>query len=107
MTGDFFEPFKSEILDNAVFEDVQGLWEPLWALRGYMRERDLQEDERQTLAERALRELYGDDLIYFFRVPPRSSPGEAADDPALRLGVRGGRHHSLGQLVAWSGDPAT
>ncbi len=83
---DLFERFKFEILDDAVFEDVQGLWEPLWALRGYLRQPHQREDERQALAELALRELYAEGLIYFFRVPPHSDLDRAADDPALRLG---------------------
>lgn len=86
MDGDeFFDVFKWEILGDAAFEDVQGFWEPLWALRGYLRQPELSEIDRQELAERALRELQREGLLYFFRVPLNANPGDAADDESLRL----------------------
>lgn len=45
----------------------------------------MSELERQTLAERALRELVRDGLIYFFRVPLKANPSDAAEDASLRL----------------------
>lgn len=79
------EKFKWDILGDAVFEDVQGLWEPLWWLRGDGSIEGLSELDRQASAERALRELYADGLIYFFRVPPPHDINESADNTALRL----------------------
>jgi hypothetical protein len=81
----FFNRFKWEIFGDAAFEDIQGLWEPLWVLRGHLKQPGMQEPERQRLAERALRELHSDGLIYFFRASAHSNPSDAADDPACRL----------------------
>jgi hypothetical protein len=82
---EFFSRFKWEILGDAAFEDVQGLWEPLWLLRGYLKQPGMEEIESQELAERALRELQKDGLIYFFRVPARMNPSDASDVDSLRL----------------------
>jgi hypothetical protein len=84
-TDEFFNRFKWEILGDAAFEDIQGLWEPLWLLRGYLKQPDMSELERQALAERALRELHGDGLIYFVQVPLKTNPSNAADDALLQL----------------------
>jgi hypothetical protein len=62
-----YERFKWTILGDAATEDVQGLWEPLWSLRGCYEIPGLTESERQDIAEQALRDLYAEDLIYFFR----------------------------------------
>lgn len=83
-----FEAFKWNTLGDAVFEDYQGLWEPLWRLRGGGIIEGQSEPDRQTSAERALRELYADGLIYFFRVPPPHDINESAETPALRLTPR-------------------
>jgi hypothetical protein len=84
---DWFEEFKQSILDDAVFSDYQGLWEPLWALRGDLAQEGQSEADRQHFAERALRELHAAGLIYFFRVLPWASGdvNAAAEDDALRL----------------------
>lgn len=73
------------MLGDAVFEDWQGLWEPLWGLRGDYAIEGLSERDRQLVAERTLRELYAEGLIYFFRVPPRRDINESAEDESLRL----------------------
>jgi len=82
---DPFLRFKCEILDDAVFEDVQGVWEPLWLLRGSGAIEGQSESQRQDFAERALRQLYDEGLIYFFRVPPWGDIGGSADNEDLRL----------------------
>jgi hypothetical protein len=81
----FFQWFKWEIFGDAAFEDVQGLWEPLWSLRGSLKRPGMSEEDRQEFAERALRELARDGLIYFFRVPLNMNPNDTADDDSLRL----------------------
>lgn len=80
-----YEQFKWNILGDAVFEDWQGLWEPLWALRGDYAIEGLSEPQRQALAERALRELYAEGLIYFFRVPPWAEVNASAENESLRV----------------------
>ena len=80
-----FRRFKWEIFGDAAFEDVQGLWEPLWLLRGSLKQPEMAESERQDLAARALRELAQEGLIYFFGVPLSTNPADAADDASLRL----------------------
>jgi hypothetical protein len=67
-TVDLFERFKRDILRDAVFEDWQSVWEPLWWLRGGGPIEGQSEADRQEFAERALRELYEKGLIFFFRV---------------------------------------
>lgn len=60
-----YQKFKWEVLGDSVDEDWQGLWEPLfWARTVFA---DLTEAERQSLAEAALRELFAEGLIFFFR----------------------------------------
>ena len=66
--ADEFEAFKWSVLGDAVWDDYQGLWEPLWWLRGGRIEGQ-SELERQAFAERALRELHSDGLIYFLPRP--------------------------------------
>jgi hypothetical protein len=78
-----YERFKWTILADAATEGVQHLWEPLWSLRGSYEIPGLSEAERQRVAERALREMYSDDLINFFK---EDKPGDI-DDPASRLGA--------------------
>jgi len=51
-----FQEFKTEILDNGAFEDWQGLWEPLWWLRGGGRIEGQSESERQAFAEGHVRQ---------------------------------------------------
>src|SRR5215210_170214 len=85
LTGDAFEAFKWNMLGDAVFEDWQGLWEPLWWLRGGGAIDGQSEADRQAFAERALRELYADGLIYFFRVPAWGDINASGEDARLRL----------------------
>ena len=80
-----FERFKWTVLFDLVFEDYQGLWEPLWSLRGSEAVEGQAEVERQAWAERAIRELHRDGLIYFFRVPRSAEINESGLDPDLRL----------------------
>jgi hypothetical protein len=80
-----FEKFKWNILGDAVFEDYQGLWEPLWWLRGGGVIEGQSEVGRQRYAERVLRELHDEGLIYFFRVPPPYDINESGEDASLRL----------------------
>src|SRR5690242_13522369 len=81
----FFERFIWGLFGDAAFEDVQGVWDPLWALRGDLKQPGMSEQERQELVVRALRELARAGLIYFFRSPPHTRRGDAADDASLRL----------------------
>jgi hypothetical protein len=80
-----FDKFKWNILGDAVFEDYQGLWEPLWWLRGGGAIEGQSEVERQRFAERTLRELHDEGLIYFFRVPPPHDINASGEDESLRL----------------------
>lgn len=80
-----YEKFKWNVLGDAVWEDYQGLWEPLFWLRGGGAIDGLSEADRQALAERALRELHGDGLIYFFRVPPPHDINASGEDESQRL----------------------
>lgn len=89
--GESYERFKWFILGSSIHEDWQGLWGPLWELRGdYGRRLDQErgqpssEYERQEAAARALRDLHAAGLIYVFRT---SSPdiAAAASDEANRL----------------------
>lgn len=82
---DEFEKFKWYILGDATFEDWQGLWEPLWGLRGDYAIGGLSEKERQEVAEHALRELYRDGFIYFFDVPPWGDISASGQDETRRL----------------------
>jgi len=84
-TMDEFEIFKWRLLRDLCFEDCEGMWEPLWALRGCYAIDGQSEDERQAFAERAMRSLYCDGLIYFFRVGSFGNINEAADNPNARL----------------------
>lgn len=67
---DSFQQFKFEILGDAVYEDFQGLWEPLWYANHKFA--DLAQAEREALAERALRELLEEELIYFVDFGPET-----------------------------------
>ena len=73
------EEFKWEILADVVEEDYQMLWEPLGWARTQLP--DWPDHDRQTLAERTLRELLDGDLVYFFRVgaEPVNAAGENPD----------------------------
>jgi hypothetical protein len=82
---DAFEMFKWNCLGDAVFEDWQAVWEPLWELRGSGAIAGQSELDRQVFAERALRELYRDGLIYFFRVSPSAGINVSGDAESLRL----------------------
>lgn len=80
-----YERFKWTILGDAATEDVQGVWEPLWELRSCYEIPGLSETERQDMVDRALRELFADGLIYFFRGGRPGQLNQAADDPSARL----------------------
>ena len=82
---DEFEQFKQEVFWTVVIEDYNALWEPLWWLRGDGAIEGQSELERQVFAERALRELYGEGLIYFFRIPPGGKIDPSSLDETLRL----------------------
>jgi hypothetical protein len=84
-SGRLFEQFKEEILLDVVFEDYQGLWEPLWVLRGDGAIDGQCESDRQAFAEQALRELFDNGLIYFFRAPKGGPVSDGAERPGLRL----------------------
>jgi hypothetical protein len=86
-TVDPSDRFKWDILHDAVFEDLQGLWEPLWWLRGGGAIEGQSEAQRQDFAERALRHLYHEGLIFFFRVPAWADIGASAENQDLRLGL--------------------
>ena len=74
-----FARFKQDMLGDAAFEDWQGVWEPLWWLRGGGAIAGQSEAERQAAAERALRELHAEGLIYFVQA---SWPGADLADKA-------------------------
>jgi hypothetical protein len=78
------EVFKWRVLSDLAFEDHEGMWEPLWGLRGCYAIEGQSESERQAFAERAMRELHDDGLIYFFRAA--IDINAAADGPDARLG---------------------
>jgi hypothetical protein len=69
LTEDEFEKFKWNVLGDAAFEDYYVLWELGW----------------EPFAERALRELHDEGLIYFFRVPPPYDVNTSGEDEGLRL----------------------
>jgi hypothetical protein len=86
LAADAFDRFKQEILADAAFEDWQGVWEPLWWLRGGGEIPGQSDADRQAFAERALRELHGEGLIYFVRSPwPATDLGDVASNAALHL----------------------
>ena len=78
---DSYQRFKWEVAAIAAFEDEQGLWEPLWYANSLYPER--QQDEREKLAERALRELFADGLIVSIASLPRG--GTSTSDPLSAL----------------------
>jgi hypothetical protein len=84
-TVDPFQRFKWDVLHDAVFEDWQGLWEPVWWLRGGGAIEGQSEAERQEFAERALRELHDEGLIFFFRVPAGADINASAEGEHARL----------------------
>jgi hypothetical protein len=83
-TNGRFDVFKWDILHDVVFEDLQGLWEPLWWLRGGGAIEGQSEEQRQEFAERALRQLYHEGLIFFFRARG-ADLAASAEDHDLRL----------------------
>ena len=83
---DDYERFKWDVLADLVWEDYQGIWEPLWWLRGGGRISGQSEAERHVYAERLLRELYSAGLIYFFLVNAEAGGiNTSAVDPACVL----------------------
>lgn len=77
------EALARECLADAVFEDVQYLWEPVARLRGRMRAQ-LSQKELADVAAQALLMLVQRDLIYLFESVP-GRPDLSWDDPACRL----------------------
>jgi hypothetical protein len=59
-TDESYQRFKWDVAADAAFEDEQGLWEPLWHANSLYPELD--QGQREKLAERALRELFADGL---------------------------------------------
>ena len=80
-----FEGFTREILAQASSEDRQGLWEPVWWLRGGGAIAGQTEADRHAFAERALRELQDEGSIFFFRLRPGADINASALDPRARL----------------------
>jgi hypothetical protein len=80
-----YQRFKWAVLSDAVYEDDQGLWEPLWYANSLFPE--LEPAEREELAERALRELFGAGLIAFFRIGGASR--EKLDPQAVDAAITG------------------
>ena len=108
---DRYEAFKWEILGDAVDEDWQGLWEPLfWARTVFA---DLSEAERQTMAERALKELFADKLIFFFKAKSEffqgTKPPELLDRATVDAAIAGESWRSvpLGEGSIWFGGTAS
>lgn len=83
-----FQSFKRQILRRAATEDWQGLWEPLWWLRGGGAIAGQTEADRQAFAGRALRELHAEGLVFFFRLGHGADINASAADPASRLTPR-------------------
>jgi hypothetical protein len=82
---DAFEKFKQMTFWGVVLEWYQPLWDPLLELRGDWAIEGQTEPERQAFAERALRELYAEGLIYFFGIPPGAKIEPSSKDESLRL----------------------
>lgn len=114
-----YERFKWAILADAVFEDRQGVWEPLWWLRGGGAIQGQSEASCEEFAERALRELYADGLIYFFRAPwtgadlnsagmdeASSLTSEAVDEMLRDNWWRGEGPLPTEDLIWWNATPA-
>jgi len=106
-----YEEFKWEILGDAVDEDWQGLWEPLlWARTALP---DLSEAERQAMAERALRELFADKLVFFFKADSEFFEGtkspELLDQAEVDAAIASASWRSvpLGEASIWFGGTAS
>src|SRR5260370_40054959 len=101
-----FQHFKWEVLGDAVDEDWQGLWEPLWYAKTLLPE--LAQAERERLAERALGELFDEGLIFFFRRGanwPHDARQEPLDKLVVEAAISGAswRTYPLGDSSVWFG----
>ena len=82
---DEFEKFKQMTFWRAVSASYDQLVDPVSALRGDWAIEGQSEIDRQAFAERALRELYAEGLIYFFRIPPKDFIDLSSTDESLWL----------------------
>lgn len=82
-----YEEFKLSVLGDAA-DDAWAIYSPLASLRGNIRDfvplPPLSEEEGAEVVEAALRDLFVEGLIYFFR-HATDSLNHDADDDALRL----------------------
>jgi hypothetical protein len=62
---DLAQRIKDDIIELALVEGEKGLWEPLWEFRSS--DQFGHEANLAKLVERALRELYAEDRLEFFR----------------------------------------
>jgi hypothetical protein len=105
-----YQQFKWDILGAAVYEDWQGLWEPLWYANTVFP--DVSQVGREQLAERALRELFAEGLIVFFRRGgewPHDDTREILDERAVEAAITGSswRIDPLRDSSIWFGSTQT
>ena len=88
-----YEEFKLNVLGDAS-EDAWAIQSPLASLRGNIRDfvplPQLTEEQSREVVEAALRDLFAEGLIYFFRYVTESLNRDA-NDAALRLTEAGSR----------------
>jgi hypothetical protein len=77
------EAFKLEFLQDAAFEDFQGLWEPMRRLRQSGATHS--DEQAAAIAEAVLRDLLDAELIYLFRCTRQDALATAINDAAARL----------------------
>jgi hypothetical protein len=78
---------RTETLRDTAFDDYQRIWLPFSLINGDGRWRRKSRGWRLGIAERVLRDLHHEDLIYFFRVPS-GDVNRAAIDTRLRLSAK-------------------
>jgi hypothetical protein len=92
-----YQRFKWEVAADAAFEHEQGLWEPLWLANTLYPE--LHQNEREKLAERALRELFAEGLIVFHRKggtwPAFDGTQQVLDGQAVEAAIAGSSWRSV------------
>ena len=101
-----YQDFKWEVLGDAVDEDWQGLWEPLWYAKTAFPE--LSQSERERFAERALTELFEAGFIFFFRRGgkwPHDESQQQLEKPEVNdaIGGTSWRRFPLGDSSIWFG----